>query len=133
MGSQDVAILEVQAVLRRWRESVNAGNADDLLELVADELEMIPPGEEPLKGAAAHQFLRGFTDDGVANLELFRDEEIVASGDWAFQRYSYELKMTPKDGSDPMTIPGHGIHMFCRQDDGSWNIQKDVWNVVPSS
>ena len=72
------------------------------------------------------------TDEGVANLEPFRHEEIVVSGDWAFQRYSYELTMTPKGDSDPMRIRGHGIHILRRQDGGSWKITKDVWTVVPS-
>ena len=133
MGNQDTDIHDVQTVLQRWRESVNGGDADGLLALVTDDLEMIPPGEKPVKGADAHQFLRGFTDEGVASLKPFKDEEIVVSGDWAFERYTYELTMAPKEGGGPMEISGHGIHMFRRQDDGSWKLAKDIWSVVPSA
>ena len=132
MGNQDADFHEIQIVLDRWRELLNVGDAEGLIDLVADDLEMIPPGHEPVKGSDAHQFIRGFTEEGTANLKPFKDEEIIVSGVWAFHRYTYELTMAMKDGGNPLEIRGHGIHMFRQQDDGSWKLAKDVWTVVPS-
>ena len=133
MQSQSTDVNAITSILASWRESVNAGDADGLLALVAEDLEMIPPGEKAIRGADAHQFLRGFTDEGKANLGPFKDEEIVVSGDWGFQRYTYEITLTPKGGGDSVEISGHGLHVFQRQQNGSWKLSKDIWSVVPNS
>jgi ketosteroid isomerase-like protein len=94
---------------------------------------MIPPGAAPVRGAEAHQFLRGFTDEGKANLSPFKDEEFLVSDDWALQRYTYELTITPKDGADPVELSGQGFHVFQRQRDGLWKLSKDIWSLAPTS
>jgi len=133
MENQSDVVNAIKSVLARWRESVNAGDADGLLALVTDDLEMIPPGVAPMRGAEAHQFLRGFTDEGKANLSPFKDEGVIVSGDLALQRYTYELTITPKDGGDPVEMSGHGFHVFQRQRDGSWKLSKDIWSLAPKS
>ena len=123
----------VSEVIAAYRISVNAGDIERLLAIASDDLEVIPPGEQALKGAAAHQLLRGLLNQFTIQLQPFTDEEIVVSGDWAFQRYTYELSLKPKAGGDSVVERGHGIHIFRREADGSWRLVKDFFSSVPKS
>ena len=97
------------------------------MSLWADDLEMIPPGEEPAKGADAHQLLHGMVEN--FRLSLNSDTlELIMCGDWAIRRYAYDLTMTPRAGGESINQKGHGIHLLQRQLDGSWKIAKDIWN-----
>jgi ketosteroid isomerase-like protein len=133
MENHSDVVNAIKSVLARWRESVNSGDADGILAHVTEDLEIIPPGAAPVRGADAHQFLRGFTDEGKANLSPFKDEAFIVSGDLALQRYTYELTIAPKDGGDPVEMSGHGFHVFQRQRDGSWKLSKDIWSVAATS
>jgi ketosteroid isomerase-like protein len=53
---------------------------------------------------------------------------VTVAGDWAIQRYAYQLTLTPKAGGQSMEERGKGIHIFRRQPDGSWLIVQDIWN-----
>ncbi len=112
------ALQAVRRVIDDWRNAVNAGDADQILRIAADDLEMMPPGQAALSGMSAREFLRGFVTQFRAELQPFRNEEIIVCGDWAFQRYTYELRLTPKAGGDPLTERGDGIHMFRRDTTG---------------
>ena len=112
----------IRNVLDEWIKAVNTGDAERLLSTVSDDVEMFPPGQPPIRGGQAHEFLRGFLEQVTVELKPFTNEEIVVGGDWAFQRHSYQLSVTPKDGSDSITEKGHGIHIFRRESDGSWKM-----------
>ena len=116
-----------QRVINGWVETVNSNDRVRLMSLVADDLEMIPPGELPAKGADAHRLLGGFFDTFTLALET-PTLEVVVSGDWAFRRYAYKLTLTPKAGGDVVTHQGQGVHMLHRERNGSWRVAKDIWN-----
>jgi uncharacterized protein (TIGR02246 family) len=122
----------VEQVIKEWINASNASDPDRLLTLVCDDLELIPPGQEPVTGAEAHQLYRGFHEPYDFAFDSIT-KNIVVAGDWAFRRYSYDITLTPKAGGDAIKMQGHGIHMFRLQDDGSWCVAKDFWNSVPPS
>lgn len=129
----DEATQVVKAVISDWRTAVNAGDIDRILRIAANDLEMMPPGQSALSGAEAHDFLRGFVGQFTADLKPFTNEEVVVCGAWAFQRYSYELTLTPKTGGEPITERGDGIHMFRRDESGSWRLTKDIFTSLASA
>ena len=94
----DSDIQSVKNAINELRDDVNAGDINKLLKVASEDLEMISPGEPPLTGTDAHQFLRSLLEQFRAELTPFSNEEIVVSGDCAFQRYTYELSLTPKAG-----------------------------------
>ena len=126
----DEALQEVKGVIGDWRNAVNAGDIDRILRIAADDLEMMPPGQSPVVGRDAHEFLRGFVGQFEADLKPFTNEEVIVCGDWAFQRYSYDLTVTPRTGGDPVIEHGDGIHMFRRDATGSWRLAKDIFTSL---
>ena len=123
----DSDVEAVKGLISAWTQAVNTNDAERILDLVAADLEMIPPGEPPVTGPQAHQLLRSFFEQHTLGLSS-STLELVVTGDWAFRRYAYELTLNPKAGGDPITLKGQGIHMFRRQNDGSWKFAKDIWN-----
>ncbi len=120
---------DVQAVkssLAEWAAAANAQDPERMLTLVTDDLEWLPPGQEPVVGADAHKALRDYFDQFVLHVS-HDNQEIVVGGDLAYVRYAYELNLTPKGGGEPVTLKGHGIRILRRQADGSWKQAKDVW------
>jgi uncharacterized protein (TIGR02246 family) len=117
----------INTLIDDWNEAANTNDSGRMLSLVSEDLEMIPPGEEPATGPQAHQLLRGFFEQFTIGLRS-STADVVVSGDWAFRRYAYELTLTPKAGGAPDVHKGQGMHILQRQVDGSWKFAKDIWN-----
>ena len=55
------------------------------------------------------------------------DEE-KAGAEWAFERGTYTITLTPKTGGDPIRDDGKYITLYQRQADGTWRMARDTWN-----
>jgi ketosteroid isomerase-like protein len=93
----------VQEAVAAWWAAVNAGDAERLIALSSQRLEMISPNEEPVTGEAAREVLREFFREFTVELFPFVDEEIAVSGDLAYQRHTYRWQLTPKAGGEPLS------------------------------
>jgi ketosteroid isomerase-like protein len=82
---QESDVQSVKEVIRKWREAVNAGDMDAIFQMVGEDLEMISPGEDPVRGTAALDEIRAFFDEFTVELKPFVNEEIIASGDSLFE------------------------------------------------
>ena len=119
----------VESVIEQYINAANANDPDVLLSFVCHDAEVIPPGQAPVNGAGVHQFYRSFFESSHFAFES-NTTELVVSGDWAFRRYAYDLTLTPKDGSDVVSMKGYGIHMFRQGGDGDWCVVKDMYNTI---
>jgi ketosteroid isomerase-like protein len=130
-SKEDAAALQaVRRAIDGWRNAVNAGDIDRILQITADDFEIMPPGQSALSGGSAREFLKGFVGQFAADLQPFTNEEIIVSGDWAIQRLTYHLTLTPKSGGDPITERGDGLHILRREPGGSWRLVKDISTSV---
>jgi hypothetical protein len=56
-------------------------------------------------------------------------EEVRPTGpDWAFERGSYSISLTPRAGGDPIRDAGKYITLYQRQGDSTWLMAHDIWN-----
>jgi uncharacterized protein (TIGR02246 family) len=55
-------------------------------------------------------------------------DEVHVAGDWAFERGSYTITLTPKTGGEPMQDIGKYITVYKRQPSGAWGMASDIWN-----
>jgi uncharacterized protein (TIGR02246 family) len=107
-----------------------------------------------LNDGDVNAWVAAFTDDGVqmppnapanlgsesirtwsrAFLALFRAEfallvdEVQVAGDWAFERGTYTITLTPKAGGEPMQNIGKYITISERKPCGAWGMARDIWN-----
>jgi uncharacterized protein (TIGR02246 family) len=55
-------------------------------------------------------------------------DEVQVAGDWAFERGTYTITLTPKAGGEPMQDIGKYITIYERQPSGAWGMARDIWN-----
>jgi ketosteroid isomerase-like protein len=119
----------VEQASERWDELFNAGDLDGLMERYVDDAVSMPPGRAALKGATA------IRDDLQELLEKFDathktyDGTREASGDLAIERAKYRMELVPKDGSEAVIEEGKHIVVYRRQEDESWKVLWEIWNV----
>ncbi len=124
---------DVEAIHRaheEYRAAVNAGDLEGGLALVTDDVVWMPPNEPALTGKEAIRRWEG----GEPLFERFifeisfSPEEVVVFGDWAFERGTYVLTLTPRAGGEPGQGSGKYLWIWQRQPDGSWKNARAMWN-----
>jgi ketosteroid isomerase-like protein len=54
--------------------------------------------------------------------------ELQGSSVWAFERQSYEIELTPREGGSPVADRGSSVWIWQRQSDGGWRVARAIWN-----
>jgi len=94
--------------------------------LTGDHITMAP--NEP---ALALTGLRAWHASRISESTLdisFTSEELLIAGDWAFERWTSSLTMTPKAGGNPTQDSNKGIWVWKHQADGTWRLARSIWN-----
>jgi ketosteroid isomerase-like protein len=60
-------------------------------------------------------------------------QEVTVSGDYAFQRGTYQYDMRPRTGGAAARTSGKLMGIFRRQPDGSWKIYRGISTVGPAT
>ncbi|MFQ5747697.1 MAG: YybH family protein [Gemmatimonadota bacterium] len=114
----------IQAKIEAWAAAWNAGDGAAIGALYAADALILPPGSEPVKGAAAigDFWSAAIAEAGGSTVEL-KTHELIVHGDLAVERGGFVD--TAADGS-------HGDHgkyvvVWKKTDDG-WKITRDIWN-----
>jgi uncharacterized protein (TIGR02246 family) len=110
-----------------WFTAYNAGNADSVAALYAEDGVISAPGAPPARGAAAiREFLTkdiAGAKEGGLTLTPATTSEIGASGDLGWEWNTF--KVTDKSGKTVDT--GKYVTVFGRKN-GKWLILRDIWN-----
>ena len=127
MGPDERAIREVHST---WIAAVNAGDLACLLNLMADDVVFLNPGQEPLGRdgfpsgfSAAHQQARV---NCISELE-----DVVVVGEVAYTRAQDSLSVTPRAGGEAMQLAGHRLTVYRKQPDGRWLLARDAHTLSP--
>jgi len=107
--------------------ALNNDNVDGIMAiLTGDHITMAP--NEP---ALALTALRAWHQSRISESKLdmsFTSEEILMVGDWAFERWTSSLTLTPTAGGSPTRDSNKGIWVWKRQADGTWRLARSIWN-----
>lgn len=127
------ATTKLRQALDGFRTAVNNGDGTAVYDITADDFELMAPGQPAVNGEAARRFLSSLVTEFDADLKPFSNEQLIVCGDYAIQRYSYDLTLTPKSGGTPIVQRGDGVHVFRRDADGRWRLAKDVFTSVATA
>lgn len=125
--SNDVAAIE--AVVQEEARAMAAGDAAAMCAVFTEDCVVMPPNEPPLHG---HDGVHTWLTNVVAAFDIegeYSESDVTVAGDTAVQCYRASLKLLPKDGSEAITLPLKGVHVFRRGGDGAWRIAQDIWNT----
>ena len=109
--------------------AINSNNLDTLLGMLTNDVVFLAPQEPVMVGkAAVRPWLEGY-------LKAFKThwdkpvQEFVVSGEWAFERYSYQSTDTPTGGGAVVQDTGWGLVIYHRDTDGTWRVARDAWGT----
>jgi uncharacterized protein (TIGR02246 family) len=133
MGGTRDSEVDVEGI-RRVREAhvaaLNASDVDAWVSLFTDDGVQMPPNAPANVGKDS---IRSWSD---ALLGMFRATfalsvaEIQVVGDWAFERGSYRIGLTPRTGGQSIQDNGKYITIYRRRPpSGPWRIARDIWNT----
>jgi uncharacterized protein (TIGR02246 family) len=124
------------AAINKIREqeiaAFSAGQPDALVAVFTDNAVVLPPGEAQLNSREA---IRSWAQNLANEFTVrggYTGSDVQVVGDWAIERYTGFLTVTPKKGGPPVEDHLRGIHVYQRQADGSWRITQDIWNSEPA-
>ena len=122
MESDERAIREVHTT---WIDAVNAGDLVRLLNLMADDVVFLNPGQAPFGRdgfpvgfSAAHQQSRIRC---ISELE-----EVVVVGEVAYTRSRDALYVTPRAGGEATQLAGYRLSVYREQPEGRWLLARDA-------
>jgi uncharacterized protein (TIGR02246 family) len=107
---------------------INEGDLEGWISQFTEDAVFMPPNSEVLQGRdEGREFARPWYEQLDMEFEYSVDE-IEVHGDWAFARWNYEGRYTPKTQGEIIHAKGKEIWILKRQSDGSWKCSHIVYN-----
>lgn len=116
---------EIRRVHSLWINAVNAGDLEDLMNLVVEDVVFLAPNQ-PVLGR------EGFSSHFTAALQQLQVcciselEEVVVVGEIAYTRSRDELSVTPRSGGETAHFAGYRVTIYRKQHDGRWLLSRDI-------
>ncbi len=108
-------------------DALNTDDVDGILAGLTEDHLTMAPNEPTLDMSNLRTWHQARVDQFVSKFE-FSSEEIIASGDWAFQRWALRFTLNPKAGGDPVSGVSKGVWVWQRHADGTWKLARSIWN-----
>ena len=135
-GSQEQDEAALRALSRDWRLAARAGDVERYMSLLTEDVVVLISRRPAVTGASAvRTFVKEFFRDYRISEESFTPVEIIVSGEWAFDRGTWDAQYEPltaaarADTSRWWETPSTGWYLLLarRQPDGSWKYARLAW------
>ena len=112
----------------KWDKAMNAGDADALASLYADDAIRMSPNEPVWEGKdAIHNGFRSLLEKNSVNgVNLVTG--VILTDDYAIVRGTSKYDVIPKTGGETIHGEGKYLDIRKRQPDGSWKSVLSIWN-----
>ena len=117
---------EIRQLVTTWMAATKAGDIETVLNLMAEDVVFLVPGQQPMIGrsafaaAAKAQASQGVQFDGTSEIR-----EIKVLGEWAFMWTRLTVVVTRPGGAPPVTRAGHTLSILEKQN-GKWVLARDA-------
>ena len=116
-------------VRRKLITALNEDNVEAIMAgLSADHITMAPN----MPALADMAKLRAWHEERIPQFTMhqeFSSQEIIIADDWAIERWTVNMVLTPRGGGDQITDKLKGIWIWHRQQpDGTWKLARSIWN-----
>ena len=122
----------ITAFNERYLDAINKEDIAALSALTTDGHIMLPPNQEPVVGKAANDAMNGGAFENYEFSETWRPVETVVDGDLGFQRGTFTVIATPREGGgnrlNRLEVNGSFLRIYQRQANGEWRMTRDMFN-----
>ena len=117
---------EIRDLVSTWHRASAAGDLNQLLALMAEDVVFLAPGRPPMRGREAfasgfHTVIQHFRIDSSYDIQ-----EIHIAGDWAYFWGHLSVTMTPIQAGSPKRRAGYTLSIARKNQDGSWVLARDA-------
>jgi uncharacterized protein (TIGR02246 family) len=122
------AMAKIGTLRDQYAAAFNSNDAAAVAASYTDDAVMMSSNQPAVEGKAAIQssyqdmFKRGSFKIAITSLET------QVAGDWAYDRGTAMITMTPKAGGKPMEESSKYLVILKKQADGSWKCHRDIDN-----
>ena len=116
----------IRTLVETWMTATQRGDLQTVLDLMADDVIFMVPGQQPFGKeafAAASRSMKNVRFEGRTDIE-----ELNVLGNWAYLRNHIDVTITPEHGA-PMHREGYTLTILRKQEDGRWVLARDA-NLV---
>ena len=116
----------IRNLVDTWMCATQKGDIETVLNLMADDVIFMVPGQKPFGKDAFAAASRGMLNvrfEGRSDIE-----ELKVLGNWAYLRNYIDMTITPEQGA-PVHRAGYTLTILRKQEDGRWVLARDA-NLV---
>ena len=125
--------LLVMAAAEEESNAITSGDAERYMAILSEDAVFMPPNSLSKSGEELRQWLREFLGQtAVECLQMVHGETVIA-GDLAYHEYGRSWRTRPRAGGPAAIAHFKGLHIVRRQEDGSWKLARNIWNVSPTT
>jgi uncharacterized protein (TIGR02246 family) len=127
--TSEADIQAIRAIVDDFDIAVIAGDYEAVAELYDENAIRMPAEAPPQIGKAAiREWFRLEAEQYVIEIDnVVRDAQVF--GDWGYMWGDATGLLTPRDGSEPITVDSKWMAVNRRQADGSWKTYRDIYNA----
>jgi len=118
----------IEAFNREYLQAINHGDIAALGRLTTEGHIMLPPNRPPIIGKQANDAANRRAFELFTIEEQWNPVETEVTGDWAYQRGTYSVRATPKNGGKSRISSGNFLRIYQRQPNGAWALIRDMFN-----
>ena len=114
----------IRDLVDTWLAASQTGDFKTVLNLMADDVIFMVPGQKPFGKeafAASFEGLKNFRMEGTSDIQ-----EIQVLGDWAYLRNYLKVAMTPRHGGQPVRRAGYTLTILRKKPNGTWVLARDA-------
>ena len=134
-ASHEQALAEIEKLHQRDMAASKEYDIETLVSLMADDIVLLQPGQEPLKGKEAVRANLEAYKEEMAQVEitqyLHTFEEVCVVGDWAYEWGMFHGASRPVSGGEETQERLRLFRILRRQSDGSWKVARAIWHAMP--
>src|SRR4029077_13301548 len=106
----------------------NAGDANRVSNIYASDAIIMPANEPIVNGRAAiREWFRKAFEQYSMKVSLSSAELVILGKEWAFDRGTYKMTITPKTGGAPAEEEYKYLTLLHKESDG-WKAKRDIYN-----
>jgi uncharacterized protein (TIGR02246 family) len=120
----------IRDLVRTWLRASAAGELDQVLALMSDDVVFLTPGQKPFgkeafasAARASHGKVRIDAESAV--------QEVQVAGDLAFCRTRLSVAVAPAEGGETKRLTRHTLSVLRKQPDGRWLLVRDANLLTP--
>lgn len=122
---------KIRDVITTWIRATAAGDLDQVLSLMTEDVVFLRPGQPPMCGREAYA-TASRPATGKLHIEGKPEiQEIHLAGEYAFCWNHLALTVTQVEGGKSSQHAGHILSVFRHEPDGRWLLFRDANMLVP--